>query len=642
MPIGTDVSFKDKDFDYNYPEGLDLHPESETHRKLLGILMQDVKTSYDNISQRFPAWRELDEKLTVYIQLDADDSKTQSQDRSKPVAMVIPINYATRESLLTYWTSAFLQHPFFKYRPSADPKDLLGVILLENIISQDIIKTKSVLDLYTHWSDAFTYGFGAITPSWKVKHGFRTQYEEITDTILGFPIRKRAVKSKKEIIKFEGNQLMALDPYNCLPDPSYPIHNVQDMNFFGWTERIAYHSLLSDERLSGGDIFNVKYLGLSKSKTSHYFSATDVDTGRYSKTGLVFEQIGNENDTDIINLYRWIIPSEFELGDSDYPELWRFVIAADRIILEARPLGLDHNEIPVCIMAPSTDGHTTMPVSILEREYPIQHAIDWHWKARTANVRKAMNNMFVVDPSLLNTNDLTDTKFGMVARLRAAAFGRGVSDVLQAVPVPDVTQAHVNDMMMLMHLDQLVFTSNQAKGVQDRKGERVSASEARDTRQSFLSKMEKDAKIGGVMSHYSIAEQMASNTIQLLENEKYINITGDYENQLREEYGIKDTFFKVSPQALDVRYDVISQDGNLPGGEYADVWVQLAQLAAGNPQTFERLDFTRVWLHIARLLGAKNASDFLVKAEAATLPQEQIEQGVQAGNIVPAQEFGGV
>jgi hypothetical protein len=644
MPIGTEgnrLNFNDLNFDYNYPNGLDLHPDSEQHRNILSEIMQDVKRSYDVISQRFPAWRELDEKLTVYIQLDKEDTKVQSEDRSKPVAMVIPINYATRESLLTYWTAAFMQHPLFRYKPSADPKDLLGVILLENIINQDIINTKSALDLYTHWSDAFTYGFGAITPSWKREHGFRTTYEEVPQTVLGYPIGKRVVKNRQEILSFEGNQLIVLDPYNCLPDPSYPIQNVQDMNFFGWSERYSYNALLTDERLSGGDVFNVKYLKKMKSKSSRYFSATDIDTGRYSKAGIVVDQIGNENDADLINIYKWIIPKDLELGDYEYPELWRFVVAADRILTEARPLGLDHNQIPVTIMAPGSDGHTTLPISILEREYPIQHAIDWEWKARVGNVRKSMNNMFVIDPSLVNSNDFTDTKFGMVARLRAAAWGRGVSDVIMPINVPDVTSAHVNDMMMLLNIDQLVFTSNQAKGVQDRSGERVSASEARDTRQSFLSKMEKDAKIGGLQSHFTIAKQLASNTIQLLEMEKYIQITGDYERVLREEYGITDNYFKVSPQGLDVRYDVIPQDGNIPGGDYADLWIQLGQLAAQNQQTFENIDFTRMWLHIARLLGVRNASDFLKKAEVGTMPNEDIEQGVQKGNIVPVQQFEG-
>ena len=63
--------------------------------------------------------------------------------------------------------------------------------------------------------------------------------------------------------------------------------------------------------------------------------------------------------------------------------------------------------------------------------------------------------------------------------------------------------------------------------------------------------------------------------------------------------------------------------------------------AAAHKELYERIDFTRVWLHIARLLGAKNASEFL-KKQPVVSGQEQIAKQVQAGNMVPAQEFGGV
>jgi hypothetical protein len=339
-------------------------------------------------------------------------------------------------------------------------------------------------------------------------------------------------------------------------------------------------------------------------------------------------------------MYAWIIPSEYGLGDSDYPEIWKFMVAADRVIVGAQELGFDHNKIPVCTMSPDSDGHTTLPVSILEREYPLQHAIDWLWQSHVTNVRKVINNMLVADPSLVNMNDLVDTKYGMVARLRAAAWGRGVNDAVMQLPIQDVTKGNIADIGFLMGIDNLVFTSNQAKGSQDRSGERVSAQEARDTRMSFLSKMEKGAKLGAMQAHYDIAYQFASNTIQLMEEEHYVKITGEYSKQLADEYQVQADFFKISPQALDVRWDVVAQDGTIPGGEYADIWERLMANAAAHPDTFQGLDFVRIWKHIARLLGARNPDDFMKKdVQTKALPQEQIDAEVQKGNIVPAREL---
>jgi len=630
---------------YDYPNGIDLNPTGEVHRKLLEALLTDATAASDVVKERFPVWKELDRKLSVYIDLSNEDRKTQQSDDSKPVSIVVPLSYATRETLLTYYTAAFLnQPPLHKYEPSADPKDTIGVLLLENIVQQNMIKTKGALNYHTMWSDAFTYGVGGIATGWKKSFGFRTRKKSIQNTILGIPTGEPTIESiQEQVIHYEGNDLSNIDPYNMLPDPNVAITNIQEGEYFGWVDASNYISLLREEQAGEGDVFNVKFLAKMQDKTSSYFYKATTDSGRYDKQG---GSIGDEKRTGdpahSIYMYKWIIPEEFKIGSGSNPELWMFRVASDRVIIEARPLGLDHNQIPVGLMSPDSDGHTSLPVSILEREYPLQHAIDWLWKSHVANVRKAVNNMFVVDPSLIDTEDVADTKFGMLARIRPSAWGRGVRDAIEQLPVQDVTKGHISDIGFLMGLDSKVFTSDQAKGFQERGGERVSAQEARDTRMSFLSKMEKSAKLAALQAHQDIGYQLAANTIQLLENDEYVKITGDYENVLTEEFGIKTDFLKVKPQALDVRYDVVPASGSIQGGEFADTWVQLINTAAGHPETFDQLDFTRVFKHVARLLGAKNINDFMkTPITSKVADQAEIEKGVQSGNFAPANEVQG-
>jgi len=486
---------------------------------------------------------------------------------------------------------------------------------------------------------SFTYGFSAAVTDWVVVKGFKTTRNEERD---GF-FQKEMKLVREEVTKFEGNAIHVLDPYCCLPDPNVPVTKVQDMEFFGWVERTNYLKLLNEEKDSDSDLFNVKYLNGVKNASSVYYKNDAENTGRYEKQGITLNIGGNANVVDVIHLFRWIIPSDYGLSEEDYPELWYFQIASDRVIIFAMPLDRDHNQIPVCTMSPDSDGHTTLPVSILEREYPMQHAIDWLWKSHVANVRKAVNNMFVVDPSIIDTNDVVDTKFGMLARVRPSAWGHGVTDGIMQLPIQDVTQNHISDIGFLMNVDSLVFTSNQAKGVQDRRGERVSASESRDTRTSFLSKMEKQAKIGAMQGHYDIAYQFASNTIQLLSDERYIKLTGDYATILAEEYQINAKFVKVDPRALNIDWDVVPQDGTIPGGEYADVWERLMNNAAAHPELFQKLDFVRVWKHIARLLGARNPDDFMKKGNisASVADQASIDEGVRKGNVVPFNQMEG-
>lgn len=631
--------------EYDYPDDLDLSPDSEIHKELLSHILDACTQSADVMESRHPSWKKLDEKLTVYIDLDEDEKDLQEEDESKPVSIVVPISYATRETLLTYWSAAFLKHPIFQYEPSKDPNDLIDTIMLESLINRDCIRSKVGLDLHSMWSDTMTYGFGAGSPTWVTKHGFKhVTQEKVIEDIFGIPLRKEKVVSREKVLKFEGNALKSVDPYNILPDPSVPINDVENMDFIGWVERKSLNKLLLEEN-EDSDVFNVKYIKFMQDYNSTFFNADDVTTGRYSKTGIDFSGMNKaeaSKTTDVVRMYMWIIPSEFGLSDIDYPEHWSFRVAADRVIIEARPSGFDHNTHPLATITTDSDGHTTVPVSMLEREYPLQHAMDWLWKSHVANVRKAVNNMFVIDPSRININDVTDTRFGMIARARASAWGMNVKDAFQQVPVSDVTQNHIQDIGFLMNIDSRVFTSDQAKGFQDRRGERVSATEAKDTRQSFLSKMEKMARLGAMQGHYDIAYQFASNTLQMMDEEQVVKIIGKYKDVIMEEYGEDIDYFKILPDSFDVDYDVVPQDGSIPGGEYGENWERLLQIASGSEEMMQDLDLTRIWLHIARLYGADNPEDFKRKRiKNKTLPSEDIEKQVDQGRLVSADQLEG-
>lgn len=622
--------YKDK-----YPGEINLNPNSEEHQILLQYFNMALGESYDVMQARFPSWQEIDRKLTAYIDLTKakfDKEKTDAvlalEDPLKPVSIVVPQSYATREILITYMMAAFLQSPIFRYRSAGDPNDTLGNIILESDIEHQAQKMRMALSLVTMWSDDATYGYGAVSPYWT--------------KILGRKTRRGVTE---EVVKYEGNGLMNLDPYNSFPDPNVPITQVEKMSYFLWVDRTNYYDLLSLEA-QDDSFFNVRYLDSRIPGHSNYFSSTPSDSGRFDKTALDNQSAVNmAKPVDITWGYIKLIPKQFKLGPEDFPQLWKIAVAADRLIVSAAPSDTDMEEIAVCTISTKNDGHTTVPPSALEIEYPLQSAIDWLWNSHVANVRKSVNNMLAVDPSLININDVLDTSAGMVARLRAAAWGRGMmKDAIMPIPIQDITQNNIMDISFLKRMDEeFMGIAPQMKGIQERKGERVSSAEAKDTRRSALSRREKDAKIAALQGHYKIAQWLASNTLQFRSGEAYVKIIGEYEEVLRREYGravdAENMTARVIFDELDVDYDVVIHDGTLPGGEDADTWIALAQLAAGHPETFQQLDFIRIWKHVARLLGAKNTEDFVKKAPAVrSAPMGEIEQGVQEGNLAPLSE----
>ena len=128
------------------------------------------------------------------------------------------------------------------------------------------------------------------------------------------------------------------------------------------------------------------------------------------------------NPVDVINLYVTLIPKEWNLGDGEYPEKWFFRLAADDVIITCQKANYYHGMYPVAVASPEYDGYSITPIGRLEVLYGLQGVLDWLFNSHVANVRKAINDMLIVDPYLVNINDLKDPEPGKLIRLRRPAW----------------------------------------------------------------------------------------------------------------------------------------------------------------------------------------------------------------------------
>lgn len=624
-----------------YPQGADLSPLSNDHENLLKYLLLLANESQQEIQKRYPAWKALDEKLTAYIRLDDDEKAIKATDDRKPVSMVVPSSFAILDTLMTYDVAAFLRQPLIPYDYTG-PEDVLGTIMMERVVNQNLIRSKAALEMFTMLRDNKVYGFGGAHTGWRrdiVKRTVRN--ESMLHKLTGGLFSPESLVEER--IKFEGNTLDAFDPYNVLPDKNVPVQYVQRGTSFGWVAPISLMNLLLKEEQ--GEYFNVKYVKGSWVGKSKFFNDTSTKTGRYTKTGL---SIGETEDlfnrtVHLMHYYVKLVPNDFGLGSSTSPELWLFTVAGDRVIVRAKRVDLNHGMIPVGIIATNSDGHTIFPASVMEIDYPMQQAIDWMWASHVGNVRKAVHNMLVVDPQIINMNDVVDTTWGMIARVRPSHWGRGVRDGIMQLPVADVTRQHPMDIGFMMSIsNRITAATDQAQGIQQRGGERVSATEAQDTRTSQLSRLEMKAHLASLQGISDIGYQFMSDVNQFLTEDRYVKATGRWEEVLRREYGIgEDTeFLKVSPSALDVDADVLVKDGTIPERDLSQAWQLMMQEARTNPELVQSLDSVRVWLHMARKLGMSNPEMFLRKSSMRVERQdENLDAAVQQGNAVPADVY---
>lgn len=639
---GEPTSWKDdiynrKTFDYEYPNGLDLKPGSDFHNKLRSKIWQRAQESRHEISKRFDSWREIDKTLTAYIPLKDKENQLKRKDSSKPVSIVFPYSYSMLEALLTYLSMAFFQDPIFQYEGVEDD-DTVGAMLLELVIRLHCIKNKVPLNVHTVLRDCLGYGVGVAIPGWKQLYGRKpVKSSIITQSELGEQTTNDV--HMVDSLLFEGNDLSNIDPYMWLPDPSVSSANIQDGEFVGWVDRDNYMNLLSEENQPKTTLFNVKYLKSKKDKRSTLaLDQSDRQTRHGGSSELNRSMTNTTNPVDTIKMYINLIPKDWGLSGSESPEKWFFELAADDVIIACERADHNHGMYPVSVASPEYDGYSITPVGRMEVLYGLQHTLDFLFNSHIANVRKAINDMLIVDPYLVNMEDLKDPQPGKLIRLRRPAWGRGVDKVVQQLQVNDITRLNISDSAYITQwMDRISGADQSMQGALRMSGpERLTGAEFQGTRGSAMSRLQRVAMIIGMQFMQDVGTMFAVHTQQYMSQETYIRIVGRYADQLTNTFGKART--RVSPYDLAVSYDLIVRDGSIPGGNFSGSWIELFKIIGTTPELSQQFDITRIFMYIAQQLGAKNVEDFrrnINQIQGKTMPDEQVLREAEKGNMVP-------
>jgi hypothetical protein len=638
-PTGWKDSTYKKDLNYKYPAGLDLRPDSVLHKKLRSKIWERANTSRLEISKRFSSWREIDKTLTTYMPLKEKEEELKSKDPSKPVSIVFPYSYSMLEALLTYLSMAFFQDPMFQYEGVEDD-DTVGAMLMELVIRLHCIKNKVPLAIHTVLRDSLGYGVGIGIPEWRRQYGKRVIKASVTtESALGTETQN--INQFVPSLLFEGNALSSIDPYMWLPDPSVSSDNIQKGEFLGWVDRDNYMNLLSKEGQSDSGLFNVKYLRNKANKRSTFaLDESDRQTRHGGSTDMHKAISGTVSPVDIIHMYITLIPKEWKLSKSEVPEKWYFELAGDDVIIACEKADHNHGQYPMAVASPEYDGYSITPIGRIEVLYGLQHTLDFLFNSHVTNVRKAINDMLIVDPYLVNINDLKDPQPGKLIRLRRPAWGRGVDKVVQQLQITDITRANIADSGYITQwMDRISGADQSMSGSLRQSGpERLTGAEFSGTRSSAVSRLQRLAMIIGMQFMQDIGTQFAVHCQQYMTQEAYINVEGRYAEQLMANFTNGKTRGRVSPSDLAINYDLVVKDGSIPGGNFSQNWMELFKTIGTSPELSQQFDVVRIFTYIAQQLGAKNVEDFrrnVNRIQATTMPDDQVMREVKAGNMIP-------
>jgi hypothetical protein len=440
---------------------------------------------------------------------------------------------------------------------------------------------------------------------------------------------------------FEGNALENIDPYMLLPDPSVSSVDHQKGEFIGWVQRTNYSRLVELESQPDKELFNVKYLSLNKEKRSILALDQSSREDRYGGSSDIHKAANNiYHPVDVIHMYVNLIPREWKLSDKTFPEKWYFQLAQDDIIIHASPADHAHGQYSLAMCSPEFDGYETTPIGRLEVLHGLQHVLNFLFNSHISNVKKAINDMIVVDPYLININDLKDPGPGKLIRLRRPAWGKGVKDAVQQLQITDITRLNISDAAFITQwMDRISGSDQSLSGTQRQGGpERLTSTEFDSTHSSAISRLQHLAQVIGFQAMQDIGTQFAYNTQEYMSQETYIKIIGRYAEELKAQFPSAQRSLKVSPYDIAVETDLIVRDGSVPGGAFIGEWIDLFKTIAPDQELRQQFDIVKMFMFIAHQSGAKNIEDFRRVASNVQVQQmsdQKVQDQVDAGNLIP-------
>lgn len=623
-----------------------LRPGSPEHQKVLDYLLKRLEMSENAMQKFYPRWKINELKVQAYINLKKwEQILKDANDKGEPpkvVSVVVPYSFATMQTIVTYLAHTFMgRRPMFQVG-THNKKHVLGAKWMEIVLQYNADHINLVRHLYQFLQDGELYGVGILRTKWREDKGMRTVWKERPKYgFLNIPMGSERVKVREERTTFAGNDTVSVDPFLFFPDPRVAMVDVNKKGeFVFWRSFEGRHTLKQEE--AAGNIKWVDAIGDSPSSGRYnspdsqrsLISGGDPVPGqRPDNTG--WSRTNPQIDQGTVD----IIPRELGLGESEKVEKWIFAIANKRQILQAEPFDADHNMHPVSVAEPSTLGYGFGQAGSMDYAGSTQDTLSWLVNSHIANVRTALNNMFVIDPEAVEIEDLKNPDAGKLIRLKRGSMGRDVRSVISQFQVVDVTRNHIADFDMFMKIGDIMSSVNDnLRGTQDAGG-RKSATEARQSMEAGASRLAAKARLisSQAITGGGLTEQMVLNILQYMPDEFFYNIAG---MQGMDEHfrtlGINPgDSVNIAPEMLVGDFYFPVHDGTLPLDKVAllDVWKEIFLGVATDPELRQQFSVPRIFEYVAELGGAKNISSFKLDMQVGS--PEMLQRQVDAGNMMP-------
>jgi hypothetical protein len=619
-------------------------PGSDIHRKLLTLIRSRLRNSEDVLSARQEKWRRSERSYRLFVDpsevMNTSDGTTSDPEllHPYPTSIVVPLSYALTQTLVSFWLTLFTNNrPYFMIDP-ADQNSEMAAKSQELLLTYQLDHVGWVPTLYQALVDACRYGIGIMSNTWEVTHRIQTTRQTIAMPGPVGPIQI-PITQQQQVLEYEGNMVDIVDPFTWRPDPRWPSARFQRGSFCGET---MWRSLIELRRKQDEGIYsNIDQISRY---TAEHMKEDQSDRDRISGMNSRYGFSVNEPNDALVMvepLIVDIVPDDYLLSPSQSVERWLIVCANRSIIIRAEPYPYDHQDFNYTTLESSMDLHSLSNPGLIEIMEPMHQHISWFINSMIENARKSLNDRVIYDPSIVNMDDVMNPSAGKAIRLTQEYWGipGAVDQGARQLKVEDISKQNMSHVGFLIDLLQRVAAANETLQGQPTPEEKT-ATEISSMANQGSARLRTQAKLFSATGLVPLARQMVQNNQQLMTQPTYLKIMGSLATTypgVGSQSGIS-----ISPEDIQGLFQFPVSDASQPLDpvRYARTWVQIMQMSMSNPAIAPRVNHLAVWAETLKSMGITDPSKFILPQQVQVMPDQQVQQQVQQGNLVPQQPGG--
>jgi hypothetical protein len=377
--------------------------------------------AYRQISKRYDHWNEADRAHDVYVPPGATDFVEKA---------VIPDTRAITDTVITYVMGAIMgRNPTFQLE-GLDRDSRKAARILERELHQNMRRTAAEASGAQLILDAARYGYAPTKISWNNE--------------------------------LRQNRIVNANPRRSFFDPRVQWGDWDRGQFMIFSDSVSYHELYASGRYpylyTHPETRDDK--GIVSGWEGHRFHQEEgrglnIDNASpHERSGNYFS-IGNNRWVDEI----WVRFNGYELGLNGVKEVWMVYTVLDESQVISCRLNPHGSQWHFTVGGLHHDSHKTYSQSLYDILLPLHDIATWLMRSRYDNVRAAMQNLIIADPTQIQISDLIErNEYGVVRTMPGASPRDGIF----IAQVPDVTSGHWNDISGLAEMKQRVSAASDA------------------------------------------------------------------------------------------------------------------------------------------------------------------------------------